>query len=196
MVGLINYDQYIGYLSQNVAIDIDICMKKLLLLINDKNLRQKLGNNAKKIANNEFSWSNIISQYKDLGNDLDKLRTGTESLSRLPNFTLPADRLDPFFIFETYPTFSITGETLIIKNNKIHGLDIKTVMSFKSVMFSVNSLPSIDLFNKVNNIIDENKEFSLNDICDATNLSIDIVSPIIIWLLKYSFISLTGDNNE
>jgi len=196
MVGLINYDQYIGYLSQNVAIDIDICLKKLLLLINDKNLRQKLGNNAKKIANNEFSWSNIISQYKDLGNDLDKLRTGIESLSELPNFTLPADRLDPFFIFETYPTFSITEETLIIKNNKIHDLDIETVMSFKSVMFSVNSLPSVDLFNKVNDIIDENKEYSLNHICDAANLSIEIVSPIIIWLLKYSFISLTGDNNE
>jgi len=196
MVGLISYDEYIGYLSQKVSIDIDSCISKLNLLIDNKDLRLKLGTNGIKSANTKFSWSNIIAQYKDLGNELDNLRVSNASLKKLPTFSLPADRLDPFSIFESYPTFSLNENTLVTKNKLSHKLSIETIMGFKSVSFALRSLPPIKLFNQVYSIIEEGKVCSLKEICDLTELSDDIINPIIIWLLKYSFLSLAGENNE
>ena len=190
MTGKINYDQYIGFLSQKVSIDVDYCINKLNLLIDSKNLRKKLGSNAKKSANGDFSWKNIISDYKDLGVELDTIRTSNDSKLKFSDFKLPADRLDPFYIFETYPTYTLTENTLVEKNNTTHNLSIKDFMALKSVIFSLDSLPPLQFFEKSYNLIIENKTISIKEICNATNFSIGEVNQIIIWLLKYSFINI------
>ena len=77
------------------------CISKLNLLIENKNLRKQLGENARKSANGIFSWKSIISDYKDLGNELDRIRTDDDSKIKTSQFKLQADRLDPFLIFET-----------------------------------------------------------------------------------------------
>ena len=77
-----------------------------------------------------------------------------------------------------------------------HELSIETIMEFKSVNFALRSLPPIKLLNQVKNIVEEGEVCSLKEICDLTQLSDDTINPIIIWLLKYSFLSLAGDNNE
>ena len=190
MTGKINYDQYIGFLSQKVSIDVDYCINRLNLLIENKNLRNELGKNAKKSASGDFSWKNVISDYKDLGVELDTIRTSNESKQKLSDFKLPADRLDPFYIFETYPTHTLSDETLLKKNNSTHNFTIKRLMTLKSVIFSLDSLPSSESFEKVYNFIIENEICSIKKICDSTELSNDIVNQIVIWLLKYSFISI------
>ena len=63
-------------------------------------------------------------------------------------------------------------------------------MTLKSVIFSLDSLPSSESFEKVYNFIIENEICSIKKICDSTKLSNDIVNQIVIWLLKYSFISI------
>jgi hypothetical protein len=48
---------------------------------------------------------------------------------------------------------------------------------------------------KIDDFINKNKTCSIKEICDSTELSNDIVNQVIIWLSKYSFISI-GRNNE
>ena len=64
-LGLDTYDHYIGRTSQTVSIDLKLCIDRILSLAINKDLRKKLGNNAKERAK-EFDWKNIISQYLDL----------------------------------------------------------------------------------------------------------------------------------
>ena len=72
-LGLDTYDHYIGRTSQTVSIDLKVCVDRILSLAINKDLRKKLGNNAKERAK-EFEWRNIISQYSDLKKELDQRR--------------------------------------------------------------------------------------------------------------------------
>ncbi len=72
-LGLDTYDHYIGRTSQTVSIDLKLCIDRILSLAINKDLRKKLGNNAKERAK-EFDWKNIISQYLDLKKELDQKR--------------------------------------------------------------------------------------------------------------------------
>ena len=114
MMGFINYDQYIGQLSQRVAIDIDICIEKLKILIENKNLRNELGLNAKESAKNIFSWNKILIQYRDFSNELDNIRINSLEKDDVPKFNLPADRQNPFSIFDTYPSFVLENDSRLI----------------------------------------------------------------------------------
>ena len=69
------YDRYCGYHSHFTSIDIQDAIKKLKLLIFDKDLRHKLGSNAKKHAFDKFSWSSVLKSYSQLKDDLIKIRT-------------------------------------------------------------------------------------------------------------------------
>ena len=196
MIGKINYDQYIGHLSQRVAIDVDQCVAKLNLLIENKDLRRKLGNNAKKSANKEFSWGNVLKKYRDLSNELDALRINSSEEKNIPKFNLPADRLDPLAVFKTYPTFHIENNSLVKKTTLSHEFSIQDIMNLSSVKFALVSLPPLESFLKVMSFFEDNKFYTIEKIIKSTDLSGDIVKQIITWLLKYSFVSLKRKNDE
>ncbi len=196
MMGFINYDQYIGQLSQRVAIDIGICIEKLKILIENKNLRNELGLNAKESAKNIFSWNKILKQYRDFSNELDNIRIKSQKKEDIPKFNLPADRQNPFSIFDTYPSLVLENDSRLIVDKNNHNLSIKEIMNLKSINFALDSFPSSDNFFIIEDFINSNDNFSVNDISINTKLDIDDIKQIIIWLIKYSFVKMVDEKNE
>ena len=190
MMGFINYDEYIGHLSQKIAIDIPMCIDKLQLLIGNKDLRKKLGNNAKNSVRGNFSWQKILNKYKDLGDDLDDIRVSSSKVESEGYHKLPSDRLDPFYVFKTYPTNLLDGDTFIFRDDSMTSDCINEIMNLDSVKFAKSSLPDISFFYRVYEMLDVETKVSINDIIKDTELNESIVLTICIWFMKYSFIKV------
>ena len=165
-------------------------------MIENKNLRNELGLNAKESAKNIFSWNKILKQYRDFSNELDNIRIKSQKKEDIPKFNLPADRQNPFSIFDTYPSLVLENDSRLIVDKNNHNLSIKEIMNLKSINFALDSFPSSDNFFIIEDFINSNDNFSVNDISINTKLDIDDIKQIIIWLIKYSFVKMVDEKNE
>ena len=70
------------------------------------------------------------------------------------------------------------------------------MINLKSINFALDSFPPLDNFFIIEDFINSNDNFSVNDISINTKLDIDDIKQIIIWLIKYSFVKMVDEKNE
>ncbi len=196
MVGLIDYDTYIGMLSQKVAIDVHTCSERLEYLINNKEKRLEMGKNGKKRAQSLFGWEKIIEQYKDLASELNSIRDSFNNKEKLLYQNLPSDRLDPLEIFSSYPTSVLSKKTLIKKDNNLNNKQIVEIFNLASVSYATQSFPNIEKFELLSNYISKEKFVTLDEISNSLNISIDEVYEIVIVMLKYCLLKIQEDKEN
>ena len=186
-LGIDNYNHYIGRTSQTVSININDCIDKLKLLVNDKDLRIKLGKNAKQRAK-DFDWSNIINQYSLLKIELDNKR----DLSKKSNqkFLKPIKIQDPYTFFNDYSSFNINYNTVIKKNKGINKIDLDDFYKFESVSFLKNIVPDVLILKSILKYIDINNEALLIDLINEIELDEFIAYQSVLWLSKYGYLNI------
>jgi hypothetical protein len=103
---------YCGHACSLVAVDVQAAAAAFEKLFNNPELRRQMGEAGKKRAQQVFDWKNIIGQYEALWATQTELRiAGTKDLKVLDH-PWPA-RMDPFHAFASYPTQSLTPQTLL-----------------------------------------------------------------------------------
>ncbi|MFN4329198.1 MAG: glycosyltransferase family 4 protein [Limnobacter sp.] len=107
-----SYDMYCGHTCSLVAVDVPATANAFIKLIEDPALRRRMGESARQRALEVYDWSKIIPQYMNLWGKLNDIRlTQGGQAKRLAN-PWPA-RMDPFTAFASYPTGSISAETVL-----------------------------------------------------------------------------------
>lgn len=111
-----NYDYYIGNTSLATSVDIAACTRAYTALVEDKGLRQRMGEAGKKRASLVYDWKRIITAYMDLWGELALLRqSANESVRKTPQKPSNPLRDDPFSLFSTYPTATLQpGDTVTL----------------------------------------------------------------------------------
>ncbi|MBD1939421.1 glycosyltransferase family 4 protein [Microcoleus sp. FACHB-68] len=71
----LNYSSYIGHAAMVTAVDIEACTRALITLIEDRELRQRMGENGKTRAREVYDWKVIIPAYEQLWQELAEIRT-------------------------------------------------------------------------------------------------------------------------
>ena len=113
-----NLDTYLVRISGAVSVDQRQLNDRLTDLVNDPELRTRLGESGRRRARAMFDWSVIYPRYLELWVELGAIRRSRsqeshwqERLSSAP----PCHSLspDPFRLFSHYPTFLLTTETLV-----------------------------------------------------------------------------------
>ena len=138
-IGTDTYDRYCGYHSMFTAVDIEESIEKLELLILNEDLRKKLGQNAKKNATQNYNWSVILNKYDELKEELNSIRLSeSKSFIKLNN-RISSDRLSPFKIFNSYPTYVLKKSSILSK-------------CFNMLIYSVWNVPIGHFFWKKNRI--------------------------------------------
>lgn len=110
----INYGTYVGAVAQFTAVDLDAAARALLELIENPELRRRMGAAARRRALEVFDWGRIIPQYEALWAELDARRRAAPA--EAPRSRNAADnpwRPDPFRMFASYPTEWATSTTLL-----------------------------------------------------------------------------------
>ncbi|MDD5753742.1 MAG: glycosyltransferase family 4 protein [Methylococcales bacterium] len=117
-IEMVNYDIYCGLICQTISMSMVALVEKLTILVENPDLRQKMGHAGKTRAKTQFDWRGIYAQYQTLYAELQTLRhaaqqneTWQTKLNAAPRSAV--NRLDPFYSFGHYPTKLIQPQTIV-----------------------------------------------------------------------------------
>lgn len=107
-----NYDMYCGHTCSLVAVDVEATAQAFARLFASPELCRQMGEAGRQRAREVYDWAVIIPQYEALWAQLGEMRKAqAPALKTLPH-PWPA-RMDPFHAFASYPTHSLTPQTLL-----------------------------------------------------------------------------------
>lgn len=114
--GTINYDRYIGLASLEVSLDNAQLTDRLVALIANPVLRQKMGAAGKARVAQQYDWAVVIKQYLQLWAELSSMRAAAKDspsphLAAAPRSS-PASA-DPYRVFGGFPTWQLGAATLV-----------------------------------------------------------------------------------
>jgi glycosyltransferase involved in cell wall biosynthesis len=104
------YDNYVGAVAQFTAVDLRAAEAAIVALVNDADLRRRMGEQAQMRAREVFDWSAIVPQYQALW---------AEQAARLAALAEPSQTRvnpyapDPFTLFAGYPSRHLAHGDLV-----------------------------------------------------------------------------------
>jgi hypothetical protein len=96
-----SYEAYISGTSHLIAVDLAEATRAIVRLIEDPELRRRMGETAKERARRDFDWSAIVPRYQALWADLARVREASKSFTPIKDNPW---RPDPYRFFANYPT--------------------------------------------------------------------------------------------
>lgn len=107
------YGRYCMSTAQSIAVDVEFCAKSYLEMIENGDLRRRMGEAGRTHARERFDWRVVVGAYQALWQELADLRQGEEEIvAPEPGRAIHPLRDDPFSLFATYPTGHIDGDTV------------------------------------------------------------------------------------
>ncbi len=106
------YDMYCGHTCSLVAVDVQAAAVAFEKLFNSPELRRQMGEVGRARAQMLYDWKPIIGQYEALWAKQTELRTAQAKDLKPLTHPWPA-RMDPFHAFASYPTQSLTPQTVL-----------------------------------------------------------------------------------
>ncbi|MDQ3280266.1 MAG: glycosyltransferase family 4 protein [Acidobacteriota bacterium] len=106
-----DHPTYIGIVSQSTAVDVDACARAIITLANDRELRLRMGENARRRAETVYDWRTVIEQYLALWSELAKVRAAAPvRAKRQDGETVHPDYPDPYSMFRAHPTRALSDD--------------------------------------------------------------------------------------
>jgi glycosyltransferase involved in cell wall biosynthesis len=142
-LGIDSYDMHIGYVSQLVAADGEAAHSALVRLLENPDLRARLGASARARARATFDWSKILAAYRELWTELAarRARAGKDR-ARADARDWPA-RPDPFAAFAGYASATIGPDTRVGRG-EVSAEELKALRRLVMVDFAKPVLPPED----------------------------------------------------
>ena len=135
--GIDTYDRYLGHASLCTSVDAGACARAYLQLIEDADLRRRMGEAGQKNASEKFDWPVVIASYQALWDTLAARRRSAgivaERAEGAPAHPL---RNDPFSLFAGYPTAVLDGMARIALNPGAAGAWFKSIRQNPIVSFA------------------------------------------------------------
>ncbi|MFO7482373.1 glycosyltransferase family 4 protein [Oceanibaculum nanhaiense] len=143
-LGMDRYDLYIGKASLFTAFDIDSCAEACLKLAEDADLRRKMGESGRARARAHFDWSAIVPAYQALWAELAERRSrAVEAVPPAPDRPMDPWRLDPFLQFGSYPSRTLTADSLV--RLAPEGLwELEAAYASPHIGYARKSLPTVE----------------------------------------------------
>lgn len=107
--GLDTYSIFSYKISFFTSVDLQIFCERLLTLVQDVDLRYRLGENAQKFVKQHFDWRVIFPKYENLWVEQDKLRNARELIKVNVNHPWPT-YIDPFVYLNNNNSYAIDPE--------------------------------------------------------------------------------------
>jgi alpha-maltose-1-phosphate synthase len=114
--GFANHPVFTGAASQSTAINPGACAEALALLINEAELRQRMGQSGQRHAAEIYDWRHVVTAHQELWAELGDIRRSSVASLTPRRAGAPAQPLrpDPFDIFQAHATTLLGGGTRLI----------------------------------------------------------------------------------
>lgn len=190
-LGVDNYDQYCAYCSSLVAVDVYALEIALARLINSKELRQTMGSNGYKKANEIYDWSVIIPQYEELWDRQKSIRLSNQDAS-VNKKTIWAARLDPFYAFSEYATFHMSLDTRLSvgeMSQSVVEAKLKAYLDLQIVNYGGFVIPRLDELIKILALINSKTITASEIIQNFDGNRRPYIFRGLVWMLKYGILT-------
>jgi starch synthase len=106
------YDMYCGHACTLVAVDVQATAQAFSRLFASAELRRQMGQAGQQRARALYDWATVIGQYEALWTQLGELRKAQAPALKASPYPWPA-RMDPFHAFASYPSQTLTPQTVL-----------------------------------------------------------------------------------
>ena len=141
-----NYDRYCGYVCSLVAVDVQATARAFARLFKSPKLRNEMGAAGRRRARENYDWSAILPQYEALWAHLSEIRQA-EAKDLTPLLHPWPARMDPFHAFASYPTRSLTPDTMLRLADVDATVAFKRTVAYRKlamIVFAEAILPNHD----------------------------------------------------
>ncbi len=188
---MMNYDIYCGLICQTISISMATLVEKLTVLVEQPELRQKMGAAGKERARTHFDWRVVYSQYQNLYAELHTLRQSAKqnpAQHSAPN--VAGNRLDPFYSFGHYPTTLIQPHTPVTLQTS-HTVETYAAL-IKNPLFNyaTHVLPNITNVEKIAQVLIA-KTLTLNELSQQSRLELGETVLAVAVLAKMDLVRFT-----
>ena len=150
----INFDYMIGLKSMKTVIDESTLISKLKYLIDNKEIREKMGSKSKERWNQLFKWEDVSKKYRQMWAELKEKRENSETITNKYYFHPSID-----YIFKEYPTEIYNEEKLYVNNDSTEAKILLHPLHSSLVQIITNNKSK-----KIIEFINKNKSISLKDL--------------------------------
>jgi glycosyltransferase involved in cell wall biosynthesis len=107
----LGYGAYVAQTALTTAVDTDACTQALIRLIQDSELRKRMGDNGRQRAEQMYDWKVIIAAHETLWQELAEIRASASVSVPVQAGMSPYPLCDdPFHLFSHYATATLTAE--------------------------------------------------------------------------------------
>jgi glycosyltransferase involved in cell wall biosynthesis len=197
-VETLNYSTYIAHASMVTSIDINACAEALTKLIEDPQLRHKLGQNGQQRARDTYDWQVIIAAYERLWQQLAEIRQAS-AMSVPPTANVPASPLcdDPFRLFAHYSTQVLTDDVVLQLGDLGTPEKLQQLRSIWITNFGAAKRISDRTLEAIVSDLQQNGSLSVREILNRYgSRNSGILSRTLVYLLKFNVLQLTEKNGQ
>lgn len=190
--GIDTYDLYCGFSSQFVAIDPNAAARAYLRLIEDAELRQRMGAAARSRAIETFDWSVVVKRYQALWQELGALRAaGAENAPRHAGESANPARLDPFISFASYPSDILSDKHVVAAMQGADGARLQALLQSPLISFIKPVAPEPDDCARILADLQRRGPTMVADIlADAPDARRGRIERGLVWLAKLGLLSI------
>ncbi len=184
--GVDSYDRYVGQVSLFTNVDTDHCAEQYLSLIEDDDLRKKMGEEGLKYVRSTFDWSVLIPVYQDLWQDLAGRRP--DNRIHYEHVAAPLHD-DPFALFAHYPTDGISEDTVLTVQQDAKG-KVGTYLSSNLGNGVAHLMPTGEKLEGILSLIESNGQMTVKDVADQSQIKPSHMILFAGWLAKMDLVKL------
>jgi glycosyltransferase involved in cell wall biosynthesis len=188
----ISYDTYVGSASQLTAVDIGDATGALVNLINNPDLRRKMGAAAQARAREVFDWRVIVGQYEALWAEMNAQRLAAPAVPS-PRRDLVANprRMDPFLLFGGYASEWLTASTIITLTPGQTLETLRELLKSKIVTFGSLAIPNAKEAEALVERLSQVRQVSAADLVASIPANRrPFVERGLLWLAKYDVVTI------
>ena len=182
-----NYHQYLGFVHQRTAIDVPEMAEAFRSLIDNPDLRAKMGAAGKRRAKQLYDWQAVIPQYQALWADMNARRHREFPTS--PREGVEAGNpagVDPFRLYAQYPSDAITNPTVISADAALTEEDLKNLVDWTGAAALKRLVTSQENILQVSAMVAERGPIRLDELAAKVGLTPAVTEGAVLWLAKYN----------
>ncbi|HEX3864826.1 MAG TPA: glycosyltransferase family 4 protein [Stellaceae bacterium] len=144
-----NYDRYVGFSSQFIAVDTAAAAAAYGALIGNPELRRRMGAAGMAEARARLDWRVVIGRTQDLWSELADRRCHADEISPRRDDTIAAITLahparpDPFQAFSSYPTHALQPGSIVSLAPGASAAQLETRLASPLAEFAATVLPEL-----------------------------------------------------
>ncbi len=188
----ITYDQYVGAASQLTVVDVGESARALLDLIDDPDLRQRMGTAARERAREVFDWSHVIPQYEAMWAEMTAERLAARGQDSSPRNLAPNPRrLDPFHLFGGYPTEWLSPSTMVMMTPGASWESVEALIKLSMATHGGTALPQISELKAMVERLMTHRQMTAGDLALVFRANRrEIVQRGVLFLAKYDVVTV------